>query len=386
MYLPFCTSYDDLHRSHQSAGIGVEEIPNKIVVLSKYSRRGASSRLRTHQFIPYFENLGFHVEFQSLFDDEYLKKLYTGGGGLFKTSTSILNRILFVLFRLKADILLVEKEVLPWFPWFIERWLVLKRFEFIVDYDDALFHRYDLHRFWIVRAILGRKIDCVMENASIVFAGNSYLRSRAVSANAQRIEFVPTVVDIDRYQVKDFSTDNPVFCVGWIGTPETWEAYGEKVFNLLEPFLAENNCRFHAIGAGLEPFSSDVLEIIPWSEESEVSELEKLDVGLMPLADTPWARGKCGYKLIQYMAVGIPVLASPIGVNCDIVESGVNGFLVHHESDWRKHLVTLFHDGELREKMGKLGRKKIEADYSLQVWGPRVAEQLLAFVRSKIHF
>jgi hypothetical protein len=110
-----------------------------------------------------------------------------------------------------------------------------------------------------------------------------------------------------------------------------------------------------------------------WSEDSEVAMIQSMDIGIMPLTDSPWARGKCGYKLIQYMACGLPVVASPVGVNADIVEHGVNGFLATTEDEWRQALTTLLRDPDLRRRMGAAGRRKVETDYSLQVWGPRVA-------------
>jgi hypothetical protein len=111
-------------------------------------------------------------------------------------------------------------------------------------------------------------------------------------------------------------------------------------------------------------------------EETEVSAIQSMDIGVMPLTDTPWARGKCGYKLIQYMACGLPVIASPVGVNKDIVEHGVNGFLAETDKEWCSAIETLLSDSELRRRMGAAGRKKVEESYSLQVWGPRVAQML----------
>ena len=119
-----------------------------------------------------------------------------------------------------------------------------------------------------------------------------------------------------------------------------------------------------------------MLDLVKWTQEGEVPFLQTLDVGIMPLTDTPWARGKCGYKLIQYMACGLPVVASPVGVNRDIVEHGVNGFLAETDAEWRSAIETLLADGELRRRMGAAGRRKVEEHYSLQVWGPRVAQML----------
>ena len=104
--------------------------------------------------------------------------------------------------------------------------------------------------------------------------------------------------------------------------------------------------------------------------------IQTMDIGVMPLPDTAWARGKCGYKLIQYMACGLPVVASPVGVNKEIVEHGVNGFIAESDEEWRSAIETLLSDADLRRRMGAAGRKKVEDSYSLQVWGPRVAQML----------
>jgi len=112
--------------------------------------------------------------------------------------------------------------------------------------------------------------------------------------------------------------------------------------------------------------------------------IQSMAIGVMPLPDTPWTRGKCGYKLIQYMACGLPVIASPVGVNAEIVEHGVNGFLAETDAEWREALVTLLRDPDLRSRMGAAGRQKVEKQYSIQVWGPRVAGMLSQVVKGHV--
>jgi glycosyltransferase involved in cell wall biosynthesis len=131
------------------------------------------------------------------------------------------------------------------------------------------------------------------------------------------------------------------------------------------------------MGADPKAEAQPLLDLVEWSEAAEVPFLQAVDIGIMPLSDTPWARGKCGYKLIQYMACGLPVVASPVGVNAEIVEHGVNGFLATTEAEWSEALATLLRDPALRQRMGAAGRRKVEEHYSLQVWGPRVAALLL---------
>jgi glycosyltransferase involved in cell wall biosynthesis len=208
-----------------------------------------------------------------------------------------------------------------------------------------------------------------------VTAGNAYLADRAHRAGAGRVEIVPTVVDLEAYNLAPRS-EGAIPVVGWIGTPQTWAELARPIHAVLQPVLKAQRATFRAVGAALTPQESDLLDIRPWSEATEVSAIQAMDIGVMPLPDTPWARGKCGYKLIQYMACGLPVVASPVGVNAEIVEHGVNGFLARTEADWREAIETLLKDPDLRARMGAAGRRKVEERYSLQVWGPRVAQLL----------
>lgn len=346
----------------------------KILLLSRYSRMGASSRLRTMQYLPALAEAGLEVEVAPLFDDAYLEALYSGN----RRATAMIGyykkRLAHLFAHPNADAIWVEYEALPWIPWLFERLLLPSGIPLITDYDDAVFHRYDMARNPVVRAILGRKIDRIMAASTIVVAGNSYLANRAQKAGARRVRVIPTVLDTQSYSVRDPLRvgQNPV--IGWIGSPSTWEEFATPMLPLLSSVAEADSAIIRAVGAAQDVTSSATLDIKPWSEDTEVAAIQSMDIGIMPLADSPWARGKCGYKLIQYMACGLPVVASPVGVNMDIVEHGVNGFLATTEEEWRETLTTLLRDPDLRRRMGAAGRRKVEAEYSLQVWGPRTAD------------
>lgn len=350
----------------------------KVLLLSRYDRLGASSRLRTMQYLPALADAGIDVEVAPLFDSGYLECLYSGKSTVAMQTGAMLKRIKRLWASYRADLLWVEKEALPWVPWTVERFLLQRRVPIVSDHDDAIFHRYDMHGSGLVRRLLGQKIDKVMAASSLVVAGNSYLAERAVRAGARDVEIVPTVVDTQAYQVRSESDVSGELRIGWIGTPGTWGQYMASMQPMLMDLAIAGNAKLRAIGAGRAPEPHPSLEVVEWSEESEVSQIQTLDVGIMPLDDTPWSRGKCGYKLIQYMACGLPVVASPVGVNSEIVEHGVNGFLASTENEWREALAVLLGDVELRRRMGEAGRKKVEREYSLQVYGPKVA----AFLRS----
>lgn len=344
----------------------------KAIVLCRYSRTGASSRLRTMQYAHSLKAEGMAASFMPFFGERYLRLLYGRQFKLPEAVKAYIRRTHNLATANQHDILWLEKEALPWLPWPIERALLPRRVPMIVDFDDAVFHRYDMHRSALVRRLLGRKLDRLMASAALVTAGNQYLADRARKAGARRVEIVPTVVDVSVYGRSPVSRTSGPAVIGWIGTPSTWSDYMAPMLPLFTETAAADCARISAVGAG-RTAPHPLLDILPWAEDTEVSMIQQMDIGVMPLADTPWARGKCGYKLIQYMACGLPVIASPVGVNAEIVEHGVNGFLASNETEWRVALATLLRDPELRRRMGEAGRRKVEDHYSLQVWGPRVA-------------
>ena len=344
-------------------------------ILSRYTRLGASSRLRTMQYRPWLEQDGWTVEHLSFFDDAYLERVYRQdrkGSGIARYYR---KRLADLRRTPKPDLIWLEYEAFPWLPWFLESALLPKNVGIVSDYDDAIFHRYDQHPRAVIRALLGPKIDYVMAYSRLVTAGNTYLAQRAQAAGAARVEIVPTVVDLNLYHLRKGSAASSLR-VGWIGTPHTWETLASSIYETLLPELAAQGAMFRAVGAALKERTEKRLELVPWSEGDEVHLIQGMDIGVMPMPDTPWTRGKCGYKLIQYMACGLPVVAAPVGVNTKIVEHGVNGFLAETDAEWQSSIGKLLQDSKLRQRMGAAGRKKVEAEYSLQVWAPRVSDML----------
>ena len=348
----------------------------KITILTRYSRLGASSRLRTMQYSDCLLAKDIVASFSPLLSERYLERLYSGRSTFWPSLAAYARRAGQLLRAGHADLLWLEKEALPWLPWGLERALLPRAAPLVVDYDDAVFHRYDLNQSAAVRHLLGRKLDRLMASASLVTAGNRYLADRATAAGAQWVEIVPTVVDLTAYTRRPEPFSENAVTIGWIGSPSTWTEYMAPMMPLLTPTAEAAGARIAAVGAGRAAAAHPLLDNLPWTEESEVARIHEMDIGIMPLTDTPWARGKCGYKLIQYMACGLPVIASPVGVNAEIVEHGVNGFLASSDAEWVEALQTLLCDPALRARMGEAGRLKVERDYSLQVWGPRVAQML----------
>lgn len=347
----------------------------KVLLMSRYGSKGASSRVRFLQYLPFLRSQGIDVSIVPLFSNAYLDALYRGNSRFQEVFIGYFRRMIALLRVRKFDLVIVEKELFPFFPPIAEKILRAVGVPYVVDYDDALFHRYDCHSRAIVRRFLGRKIDVVMRNSSVVIAGNEYLADRAQRAEAQKIEIIPTVVDANRYQIKPKEPDR-LPLVGWIGTPQT-SAYLQSLLPVFDSILKQVPARFVAVGARPEDFEGTQVEVWPWSEETEVQSIQQFDIGIMPLNDSPWERGKCGYKLIQYMACGLPVVASPVGVNSEIVSPGENGHLAETLDDWKASLIQLLEaDPTTLGAMGAAGRRRVESWYSVDAQASRLLRVL----------
>jgi glycosyltransferase involved in cell wall biosynthesis len=272
------------------------------------------------------------------------------------------------------DLVWMEKEAFPYLPAWGERLLSRTGVPYIVDYDDATFHQYDTHRRPQVRSLLGGKIAEVMRLSAAVVVGNSYLGDYARGTGATSVEYLPTAVDLSNYALTESGTDRPV-TIGWIGTPLT-AAYINTVRPALERVCVDGAISLHLVGSGNVDWPGVDIRSRSWSEDTEVSEIRQFSVGIMPLPDAPFERGKCGYKLIQCMACGVPVVASPVGVNSTMIRHGENGFLAESRSDWIEYLTRLTADAALRRKMGTAARRTVEQEFSTTATAPRLAALL----------
>ena len=341
-----------------------------VLALTRYERLGASSRIRFLQFLPALEQEGFTFDVQPLLDNAYVRSLYGGPpAGAGSIIRSYAWRFRALRRRMNYDVIWLEKEALPWLP----TWMEIARLEgipYVVDYDDAWFHRYESH--WL-SPLLGHKIDAVMRVAHTVVAGNDYLARRARQAGARYVEVVPTAIDLDRYRDVPAAPDGNAATIGWIGIP-----LNAHYLKIVEPALravaAGASIKLHVVGAPVPAELGGIAaESFPWSEDSEIARIAAFDVGIMPLHDTPWERGKCAYKLLQVMAAGKPVIASPVGANAQVVQHGTNGFLATTTEEWADALRRLIHDPALRQRMGAQARQTVEDRYSTALVAPRLA-------------
>ncbi len=353
-------------------------------MLTRYGRQGASSRLRLYQYLPWLAAAGIDVTISPLFSDAYVAGLQHAHTSVYEVVAAYQRRLFALVNARRFDLVWIEKEALPWLPAWMERIFLPKRIPQMIDYDDAVFHYYDQHQNSVVRMFLSGKHPALMRGAALVVAGNDYLAGFARQADAKHVEVFPTVIDLARYppaMQTGAAQRATAPIVGWIGQRAT-AAFLAPYKPLFERLVASGQAHFAAIGIDAQSLGLPMASI-PWTEQTEVAAISSFDIGIMPLADAPFERGKCGYKLIQYMACGLPVVASPVGVNCQIVEHGVNGFLAETPEHWAEALQTLLADPALRQRMGQAGRQKVEQQYSLQVTGPKLASLLMTAARPR---
>lgn len=351
------------------------------LVLSRYGLLGASSRVRFGQYFDALAHEGVACRLSPLLPDAYLPLRYRNDPRRYAHAlVGYVERVVALLEARNYDVAWVEGELFPGLPAMFEGLLSTTGTPYVVDYDDALFHKYDRWSSGPLGVLYREKFRRLLSRSRGVTAGNAYLEGLCLQNGAPGVTRVPSVVDIERYVPEDSGrTGDRPLTIGWIGSPHT-----TKHLRMVEPALRRLASEFRLVlmtvgAARLDGFGIPI-EQHPWSLESEVRLINKMDIGIMPLADEPWERGKCGYKLIQYMALAKPVVASPVGVNAEIVSHGLNGFLASDEEGWFEALRDLAASRDRRIAMGAAGRARVIEQYSVQSQAPTVARVLCAAV------
>lgn len=333
----------------------------KVQGFALYGPLAASNRYRLGQYIQGLAAYGIDLRVSALLGDDYLRCRFDGGSvPLVSMVKAGASRFAELLFNGDYDVSIVYSELFPLLPGWLECHLLRK--PYLYDFDDAFYLKYRSGRLGLARPILGDKFDAILRGARAVTAGNATLRGYAESFNANT-HFLPTVVDTGRYR-PDVADANEVFTVGWIGSPST----APYLHELIEPLSAlgtEASVKLIVVGGKAPVVPNVSVEEVEWREETEVELINRFDVGVMPLPDSDWARGKCAFKLIQYMACGVPVIASPVGANNDVVNPEC-GLLAATTEQWLVALRRLRDRPELRAAMGRAGRQWVVEHYSLQ--------------------
>ncbi len=343
----------------------------KVLFLTQTGELGPSSRYRVYQLLPELQKLGVECEVSPAIDDALYRRLYLGSG---RTSRAAAFSAAWRQRRRDLDrvndfdAVFIQKGVFPGLYSGFEKKLAARK-PLVFDFDDAI---------WLPRVGGSRVLQSLHREAAVqdvlrcaraVIAGNDFLAEYASRFN-KTVTVVPSSISLEQYP---HAPDSSV--VGWIGSRTTL-----PYLKPLKPAFDSLGITPRVIASGDPSRLGFDIEFRPWQLETERTELSQLAIGIAPLPDTPWERGKCGVKLLQYMACGIPVVASPVGVNSKIVLHGVNGLLATHIEDWEPALLSLITDPKLRQRLGASGRQTVEKRFRIQ----RAAQDVYSILRSLV--
>jgi glycosyltransferase involved in cell wall biosynthesis len=344
----------------------------RILFLTKYPALGSSSRYRVYQFLPYYRQAGFDCTVASFHSEDYVRQLGSTRDWRPKARRPryllhrSARRLLCLLRAGQYDLVVVEQEVFPLFPGLFDRLIFGLAKAVVVEFDDAthIYHQHLLDSA-LLRQLLHSKVSGLMARSTGVIVGNRTLETYARKFNPN-VLLAPTSIDTSRYETKRAATFSPAGLsrIGWIGTPLT-ASYLSGISGVLQDLVRRFDIRLHIIGAPAYRIEGVPVVAVPWNLDSEVEELVSCDLGVMPLTNDAYSRGKSGAKLLQYMGAGLPAVASPVGANREIVVHGRTGFLAQSASDWAQALETLISDPDLRKEMGRAARQRVERCYSL---------------------
>lgn len=355
----------------------------KVLFLVPYPPEGASNRFRVNQYLKYLRERGVEVRVCSFYSRGLWTILYKRGNIIKKLLLGIFctfRRLVEILLSYRFDAVFVHRELYPVGPVFFEKIQKLINKKIIFDFDDAIYlpNAAESNK-WISSYKNYSGAEYLVRESSLVVAGNNYLAGWANAIGAKRVVEIPTVVDTDIFKPVDRKKKNgDRIVIGWIGSPTT-TAFLEPCRDVFRSVVEKSGgrCVFRFVGGMPSWMDEPGFEFSPWGLENEVELIQGFDIGIMPMPDNKWTRGKCAFKAIEYLAVGIPAVVSPVGMNIEVVENGICGYLAGNDREWQECLLELVGNSELRQKMGAEGRQKVIENYSLERWAPEFVNTIL---------
>jgi len=331
--------------------------------------RSPSQRFRFEQYFNYLESQGIECKLSYLINAQDDTIFYSTGNFFDKLLILIkigFTRLVDIGHAKKYDAVFIQREAFFTGTTFFERRFKANCGKMIFDFDDAIWNK-DVssgNRFfgWLKNP---KKTETIIEHCDLVIAGNDYLASYARKFS-DNVQIIPTTIDTDEYVSSRKTDHSGKICIGWSGSITTI-----KHFQYALPFLIRIKKKYgdkvviKVIGD--ETYRNKDLEIkgIAWNKEREIEDLSSFDIGIMPLPNDSWAKGKCGLKGLQYMALQIPTIMSPVGVNTEIIQDGTNGFLADTTDEWVKKISDLIDNSALRTRIGQAARKTVIEQYSV---------------------
>lgn len=330
--------------------------------------RSPGQRYRHEQYIDYLEKNGFECEFSPMLNEDEDRIFYSSGHYLRKILIGLkclLKRRRDARRAKDFDLVYIYRDAF-FFGTFIEKKVAKSGTPIIYDFDDAIWLKDENPNQGLFNKLkTPEKVPMLIGLSKLVIVGNEHLAEYSKQFN-ENVRIIPSTVDLDEYQLIEKEEQREV-CVGWTGSFSTLKHF-ESVESALMMIKSKyfGKVRFKLIGVP-EYANEDLdLKVVPWKSETEVEDLSELDVGIMPLPDNQWTQGKCAMKGLQYMALGIPTIMSPVGVNQDIIQNGENGMLAKTDDQWIDKLSILIENRALAKSIGERGRLTVERDFSTE--------------------
>ena len=347
----------------------------RILFIVPYSSEGASNRFRVEQYLPYLNVLGIDCILRPFVSKKFFNILYLKGKHIKKIIyflKAFWLRIMDIAQINKYDLIFIHREACPFGPPIFE-WLAYKfKKPIIFDFDDAIFleNFNPANRFCNFLKFPSKTKEIIKISSKIIVT-NKFLEEYAREFNPN-VYVIPTPIDTDRFNV--IKKTSEALTVGWIGSPTT-APYLQIIYGVMQKLSQKYDFIFKIVGAGEDISIAGVrVKNYAWQLDRELQDFQNLDIGIYPLPNNLWTQGKAGFKAIQYMAVGVPVVASSVGMVKDFIEDGVNGYLAKTEEEWVEKISKLMEDSNLRRNIGFAGRKTVEEKYSVSVHAPRFIE------------
>ncbi len=358
----------------------------RVLALASYPIEAAATRYRLAQFIAPLAERGIELSIRPFVDSKQFINLYRRNAWP-RTAAGLAKSTLLRLFDVpaarNADLVLIQREAMMFGPPAIE-WLIKRIFKrpIVLDLDDATYVSYESPTYGPLSKTLKwfSKTDDLIRWSAIVTCGNRSI-AEYVSSKGARARTIPTVVDTDVFKAVPQPVPDGPLVLGWIGTHSTFP-YLESIFPVLSSLATRFDFRLKIVGAGRNDVAVPgvLVENLPWKLEREVTDFQSIDIGLYPidasLYSGKWAQGKSGFKAIQYMAVGVPFVATPVGGSAEIGEAGVTHFFASQNDEWYRRLECLLSNEGRRREMGAAGRAHVVAHYGLQEQADKLAAAL----------
>src|SRR5215208_3516754 len=342
-----------------------------------------SQRYRLEQWEPLLRERGAEITYEP-FEDEELHALVYKPGMMRKKMQLVargLSRRLSLVKKVKDyDLVYILREAALLGPPVFERLIHQQRVPIVFDFDDAVFVSYrSPSNGYLSYLKFASKTKTICRIASHVMAGNPYLADYARQVN-DRVTVIPTTIDTEKYRVPPPKNSSGLPVIGWTGSYSTVQ-HLDTLRGALKKLAERELFRLRVIGTPTYDCPPVDVEAMRWRADTELEDLGAIDIGVMPLPDDRWSKGKCGLKALQFMALGIPTVCSPVGVNTDIIQDDQNGFIAGTEDEWVDKLSRLLRSQELRQRLGEAGRVTVEQKYSAITQAPRVYEILKSVLR-----